>query len=65
MGERSFWTAPAEHSDDGAFELGAGVNTRNVRPKSGVALRLPPHSKTWRDFGWFITKFIRAHRPAG
>jgi hypothetical protein len=44
-GVRRFWSAPAERSGDGALEAQAEV-------QSGVALRLPPHSKKtlWRTF---------------
>jgi hypothetical protein len=55
------WTAPAacrgeaqrrrERSEDGAFEFLRGVNSQDVFSQSGVALRLPPHSKNDRPFG--------------
>jgi hypothetical protein len=43
-----FWTAPAERSDDGAFERTRSADDSNPRGacESGVALRLPPQSKT-------------------
>src|SRR6187402_2088997 len=37
-----FWSAPAERSDDGALEW----SEERRQFESGVALRLPPHSKT-------------------
>src|SRR5215213_9642169 len=44
--EPYIWTAPAERSGDGAFGTGnAGGKLSRARRKSGVALRLPPHSK--------------------
>jgi hypothetical protein len=43
-----FWTAPAERSGDGAFRRKQPLRTREMRRacESGVALRLPPQSKT-------------------
>jgi hypothetical protein len=46
--EVSLWSAPAERSGDGALDQKAGwlrllLNLRTIQ--SGVALRLPPHSK--------------------
>jgi hypothetical protein len=49
------WTAPAERSGDGAFGRANDSRTRdNHRAcESGVALCLPPHSKTLaRDFDY-------------
>src|SRR5829696_4275733 len=47
--EPYIWTAPAERSGDGAFGTGnAGGKLSRARRKSGVALRLPPHSKAAR-----------------
>jgi len=42
------WTAPAERSGDGAFELTEPPGSQNAcrADESGVALRLPPQSKT-------------------
>jgi len=45
------WTAPAERSGDGAFgRTGNIIHAKDCRAcESGVALRLPPQSKTrWR-----------------
>src|ERR1043166_4855569 len=42
------WTAPAERSDNGAFAQRNDPTVRTGLPQSGVALRLPPHSKTRR-----------------
>jgi hypothetical protein len=58
------WTAPAERSGDGAFANAAGVRVMKalgVR-KSGVALRLPPQSKTLSGVLWIVTqaRFILA-----
>jgi len=41
------WTAPAERRGDGAFGSSAAFGRQHAfgRSKSGVALRLPPHSK--------------------
>src|SRR2546421_2382824 len=36
------WSAPAERSGDGALDW---IFTSEMRIQSGVALRLPPHSK--------------------
>jgi hypothetical protein len=49
-GTARFWSAPAKRSGDGAFlsnphDLGQIVERRLGRRQSGVALRLPPHSK--------------------
>jgi hypothetical protein len=43
-----FWTAPAERSGDGAFGRKQPLRIREIRRacESGVALRLPPQSKT-------------------
>jgi len=41
-----FWTAPAERQRRRRFRQARGVRWFNTLPKSGVALRLPPHSKT-------------------
>jgi hypothetical protein len=42
----SLWSALAERSGDGAFGMGNdGPEFCRVPSKSGVALRLPPHSK--------------------
>jgi hypothetical protein len=45
-GER-FWTAPAKRSGDGAFGW-HGAFDCPIRSQSGVALRLPPQSKSFR-----------------
>ena len=47
------WTAPAERSGDGAFGRADSfqVRGRSGACESGVALRLPPQSKTSRHFG--------------
>jgi len=42
------WSAPAKRSDDGAFR-GTGQFDHRGCFQSGVALRLPPHSKTLRE----------------
>jgi putative membrane protein insertion efficiency factor len=39
----TIWNAPAERSGDGALVINNVI--RNMRIQSGVALRLPPHSK--------------------
>jgi len=44
--EKHFWTAPAERSADGAFASPAKMTGFF---QSGVALRLPPQSKTPTD----------------
>jgi hypothetical protein len=46
--QHALWTAPAERSDDGAFaRTTISGNSHPARAlQSGVALRLPPHSKT-------------------
>jgi len=38
------WSAPAERSVDGAFNRARSTENRQT-DESGVALRLPPHSK--------------------
>jgi hypothetical protein len=47
---REVWSAPAERSGDGALGSGGAdgqlVSCLNLTRQSGVALRLPPHSKT-------------------
>jgi hypothetical protein len=47
-----FWSAPAERSGDGAFGRAGIVRATEFveRSKSGVALRLPPHSKMAGEF---------------
>jgi hypothetical protein len=44
----ALWTAPVERSDDGAFARTTIPRTSHASraPQSGVALRLPPRSKT-------------------
>jgi len=43
---RALWSAPAERSGDGAFGGGRVCNLPSgPASQSGVALRLPPHSK--------------------
>jgi hypothetical protein len=44
----ALWSAPAERSGDGALAL---VPQPGHARQSGVALRLPPHSKTLRPAG--------------
>jgi hypothetical protein len=39
---KPLWSAPAERSDDGALDT---PEHRAMGIQSGVALRLPPHSK--------------------
>jgi hypothetical protein len=48
----ALWSAPAERSGDGAFSLArqralpGSPRVDRIPRQSGVALRLPPHSKT-------------------
>src|SRR5947207_14427791 len=47
-GGDNFWSAPAERSDDGALVDGHNYLNKVIHSgliQSGVALRLPPHSK--------------------
>ena len=56
----SFWSAPAERSDDGALVW----SEERRQFESGVALRLPPHSKTLPYAGgsWKASiSFLRMH----
>ena len=43
---RAVWTPPAERSGDGAFGSRRGASVRDASAQSGVALRLPPQTKT-------------------
>jgi hypothetical protein len=43
-----FWTAPAKRSGDGAFDWRKMSKSPVCSCQSGVALRLPPQSKTLR-----------------
>jgi hypothetical protein len=44
-----FWTAPAKRSGDGAFRTRQARKHSGTFLESGVALRLPPQSKTCRS----------------
>jgi hypothetical protein len=57
----SLWSAPAERSDDGALMW----SEERRQFESGVALRLPPHSKTLSACRRFVESFLsllRMHR---
>jgi len=51
-----FWSAPAKRSDDGAFERAKGLRVTVIQCayESGVALHLPPQSKTRPDSQRFM-----------
>jgi RND family efflux transporter MFP subunit len=52
LGAIAFWSAVAERSDDTAFGRRQSAQKWKIAPReSGVALRLPPQSKTWRRSG--------------
>jgi hypothetical protein len=63
-GAMPFWTAPAacrgvakrslERQRRRPFRLRQDVWAARAASKSGVALRFPPQSKTWRQFEWFM-----------
>ncbi len=46
----TLWSAPAKRSGDGALDTGQPSHLIKSRIQSGVALRLPPHSKGPRGF---------------
>ena len=50
QGLATIWSAPAKRSGDGALDTGRRSNLVKSRIQSGVALRLPPHSKVPRGF---------------
>jgi len=52
-----FWTAPAERQRRRRFGRVQDVWTARTASKSGVALRFPPQSKTWRPSGRFRQSF--------
>jgi hypothetical protein len=41
----NLWSAPAERSGDGALDIVRCSSPEYSKIQSGVALRLPPHSK--------------------
>jgi hypothetical protein len=51
-----FWTAPAERQRRRRFGRVRGVWRTPAASKSGVALRFPPHSKTWRRVERFMER---------
>jgi len=50
------WTAPAERQRRRRFWPAREVWTTHAASKSGVALRFPPQSKTWRQFRRFMER---------